>query len=251
MRTKSIRGVKMALILNSGTGSRMGKLTADKPKCPISLTNGATIIGRQLGILQEMGVTEFIITTGPFEEKIKAYLDKMFPELRIIYVHNPLYLQTNYIYSMLLAGELVRGDILLMHGDMIFDRKAIGKIFSVDCGDGVLVSPNAELPEKDFKAEIRNGRVWKVAVDIFGRHCVFLLPVYRLTEQTYKAWIEEIKKFEVRGELTVYAEHALNNLLDSISLRPVELYDELCMEIDDKEDLEKAKQILQKKEHSS
>ena len=40
-----------ALIYNSGTGSRMGKLTEDKPKCLLPLPGGETILSRQLRLL--------------------------------------------------------------------------------------------------------------------------------------------------------------------------------------------------------
>jgi len=51
-----------ALILNSGRGSRMGILTADKPKALVEVL-GETIIGRQISILSVLGIREYIITT--------------------------------------------------------------------------------------------------------------------------------------------------------------------------------------------
>lgn len=82
--------------------------------------------------------------------------------------------------------------------------------------------------------------------DVFGEDCVFLIPIYKLSLPMYKAWMEEIVKFHNRNDLKVYAENALNNLLDKLPLHCVELADEFCMEVDDPVDLEVARQHLAK-----
>jgi len=43
-----------AIILSAGIGSRMGKLTKDKPKCLLKI-NGKTIIKKQVESLKENG----------------------------------------------------------------------------------------------------------------------------------------------------------------------------------------------------
>ncbi len=58
-----------AVIFNSGLGSRMGELTKDKPKCMLELYNGETIFQRQIRILSECGIKDFVITTGPYKEQ--------------------------------------------------------------------------------------------------------------------------------------------------------------------------------------
>ena len=63
-----------ALILNSGKGSRMGDITSTHPKCMTNITPTETILSRQLKQLVEYGISEIIITTGPFADKIKEYL---------------------------------------------------------------------------------------------------------------------------------------------------------------------------------
>ena len=55
-----------ALLLNSGLGSRMGALTKNQPKCMTELTDGETILSRQLRLLSDCGIQEAVITTGSF-----------------------------------------------------------------------------------------------------------------------------------------------------------------------------------------
>ena len=57
-----------ALILNSGIGKRMGILSSQHPKCMTVIDKGETILSRQLKLLYQCGITEVIITTGPFEK---------------------------------------------------------------------------------------------------------------------------------------------------------------------------------------
>lgn len=59
-----------ALIFNSGLGNRMGEFTRANHKSMARLANGETIFARQLRILADHGVTEFVITTGPFVEQL-------------------------------------------------------------------------------------------------------------------------------------------------------------------------------------
>ena len=58
-----------ALILNSGMGSRMGRMTEQAPKCMTEIftedsQKKETILGRQLRLLESMGIKDVVITTG-------------------------------------------------------------------------------------------------------------------------------------------------------------------------------------------
>ena len=115
-----------ALIFNSGLGSRMGKLTKNNPKCLVKLYNGETILERQIRILSEFGIKEFIITTGPYENQIKETVLK-YKNNNYIFVKNDDYLNTNYIVSMNNAFEYLDDDFILLHGDLVFNRMLVKK----------------------------------------------------------------------------------------------------------------------------
>ena len=114
-----------AVIFNSGTGSRMGGLTQLQPKCMTALYNGETIFARQVRILSACGVREFVVTTGPFAQQIEAAATacrRCSPGIDFIFVPNPLYQTTNYIVSMYLARDYLDTNLLLLHGDLVFDE---------------------------------------------------------------------------------------------------------------------------------
>jgi len=85
------------VLLNSGIGKRLAPLTDNIPKCLIKISGNETILDHQLKIILNCGLKEFIITTGPFEERIIAHIEQFYPSIKIQYVNNPVYNKTNYI----------------------------------------------------------------------------------------------------------------------------------------------------------
>ena len=104
-----------ALILNSGLGSRMGALTKEHPKCMTEIAPGETILSRQLRLLAEAGIREAVITTGYYDQVLADYAQGLRLPLNLTFVKNERYRETNYIYSIYCARELLRDDLILMH----------------------------------------------------------------------------------------------------------------------------------------
>ncbi len=225
-----------ALILNSGMGRRMGVLSSEHPKCMTEISAMETILSRQLRQLSEAGIREAVITTGPFEEALKQYCAQVAPGMDITFVNNPAYRETNYIYSIYLAREALRDDdLLLMHGDLVFENRVLDQILSAK-GSRMAVSSLAPLPEKDFKAVIREGRIEKVGIEFFDS-ALAAQPLYRLEKRDWWIWLEEITAFCEAGQRSCYAENALNRVTDRCILLPLDVEDALCGEVDTPEDL--------------
>ena len=121
-----------ALVLNSGIGSRMGDLTKDTPKCMVKIKDNETILSRQLKMLKKNNVEDIVMTTGYLEDKIIDYIKELSIYKNINYVYNNRYNEVNYIYSIYLAREYLNDDILLMHGDLVFDEKVLYMILNSD-----------------------------------------------------------------------------------------------------------------------
>ena len=113
------------LILNSGLGSRMGVLTSEHPKCMTEISAHETILSRQLKMIADAGIEEVVITTGYYDGVLVNYCKSLDLPLHYTFVKNPAYDQTNYIYSIYCAREYLNDDILLMHGDLVFENRAL------------------------------------------------------------------------------------------------------------------------------
>ena len=225
-----------ALILNSGMGTRMGVLTAEQPKCMTEISSRETIISRQLRHLVEAGIEDVVITTGPFADILVKYVQGLALPLNISFVHNDKFADTNYIYSIYQACEQLQNvDILLLHGDMVFENGVIDTLLNTS-GSSMTVSSTCELPQKDFKAVIRDGKVEKVGVEFFEA-AVAAQPLYKLTKEDWQLWLDKIVEFCEAGKVDCYAEKALNEIGTQLNIQPLDVKDMLCSEIDNPEDL--------------
>lgn len=225
-----------ALLLNSGTGSRMGSITQNVPKCMCPIGDGYTILSWQLKLLQDCGCEQVIITTGPFSKSLEEYARDIAGAMDIIFVKNPRYAQTNYIYSMELASFLVDGCILLLHGDLVLEASVLYDLINAP-NSVVAIDSTLLLPKKDFKARIKDDRIMEIGISCFGADCVACQPAYKWQYKDVAQWLQEIHRFCLNGDEKQYAETALNEILSSISLFPLELAGRLCHEIDNQEDL--------------
>lgn len=225
-----------ALILNSGLGYRMGVLTSEQPKCMTEISARETILSRQLRLLAEAGVTEIVMTTGYYNEVLARYCQSLELPVHIEFVHNPLYADTNYIYSIYCARDALRDeDILLMHGDLVFEAGVLDDILA--SGRSCMkVSSTLPLPEKDFKAVVRSGRVEKVGVEYFDS-AMEAQALYHLKREDWTLWLGKICEYCENGNRTCYAENAFNEISDKCAIFPLDVRDRLCAEIDTPEDL--------------
>ena len=225
-----------ALILNSGLGHRMGVLTSEHPKCMTEISPSETILSRQLQLIADAGIAEVVMTTGYFDSVLVNYCRSLRLPLHFTFVNNPLYRETNYIYSIYCAREhLQDDDILLMHGDLVFEASVLDDImrFGHSC---MKVSSTLPLPEKDFKAVVRDGMVKAVGVEFFDS-AMEAQALYKLNRRDWALWLDKICEFCEHDNRKCYAEKALNEITDACHIHAYDVKERLCSEIDTPEDL--------------
>lgn len=225
-----------ALILNSGLGHRMGVLTSEHPKCMTEISSKDTILSRQLRLLADAGITEVVMTTGYFDEALVSYCRSLELPLHITFVNNPLYAETNYIYSIYCARDQLKDeDIVLMHGDLVFEVSVLEDILASE-KSCMKVSSTLALPEKDFKSVVHDGRVYKVGVEFFT-DAMEAQALYKLRREEWNKWLAKICEFCENDKRKCYAEAALNEITEDCPIYAFDVKDRLCSEIDTPEDL--------------
>jgi Predicted sugar nucleotidyltransferases len=237
----------IALILNSGVGKRMGELTKCHPKgMTVIGPDNMTILKRQLLLLAEAGIEQVVMTTGPMCQEMEEYCKTVASEMSFSFVHNPLYETTNYIYSMYLAKDHLDDDILLMHGDLVFEKEVLTEIIRSH-RSSVVVRMKDELPEKDFKAELKNSLVKKIGINVF-ENAVALFPLYRLERGEWRKWMSSIVEFCEKGTTSCYAEDAFNAISSECEIHALATDGLFCMEIDNPSDLEIAMNYVRREQ---
>jgi len=123
------------IILASGRGSRLNKLTKKKPKCLTVIKNKKTLLDYLA--LNFNKRDNIIISTG-----YKANLvEKHLANKNISYVRNKNFLNTNMVESLMLCKKKLRqGDLIIVYGDIYFDKKIINKIKNIK---GNIIAVNA------------------------------------------------------------------------------------------------------------
>lgn len=227
-----------ALILNSGVGHRMGVLTSEHPKCMTEISASETILSRQLRLLSDAGITDIVITTGYFDEVLVDYCKSLNLPLHYTFIRNPIYSETNYIYSIYCARDKVDDDIVLMHGDLVFEASVLEDMidFPESC---MKVSSTIPLPEKDFKAVVHNGTIEAVGVEFFN-DALEAQALYKLNRKDWQVWLDEVITFcesSDEKQRKCYAEVALNQVTAECHIKAFDVQDRLCTEIDTPEDL--------------
>jgi len=121
----------IGVILAAGMAKRLRPLTDTKPKCLLKVGK-RTLLERTVRAMQQAGITEFVVVTGYRGDMIRSFLENMefpdnpkYPENpapHFTFLHNTDYEHNNNIYSLWMAGEVVRGrEFLLMDSDILCD----------------------------------------------------------------------------------------------------------------------------------
>ena len=130
--------MKQALIPAAGTGSRLGRLTQDKPKCMIEV-NGETLISRCLKQLDDLNLDRIVIVTGHENEKLMQHVIGLGINTEVVFIHNPDYRNSNNIISVYKAlTDIEVCDTLLIESDLIFNKAILTDILEENTSQVVL-----------------------------------------------------------------------------------------------------------------
>lgn len=243
-----------AIILAAGMGKRLKGLTKDNPKCMVKV-NGVTLIDRMLHQLDRLKLERIVIVVGYQKDVLVDYIATLDIKTPIVYEHNPIYSQTNNIYSLFLARQhLLTDDTLLLESDLIFEDGILDEVYNdprptlalVDkyqsWMDGTCVKINQHdeiyrfVPRKLFRYTDINEYYKTVNIYKFSRE---------FSEKYYVPFLEAYSQALGKNE---YYEQVLRviTLLDETQVKAKRIEGKLWYEIDDLQDLDIAESIFTK-----
>ena len=149
-----------AIILSAGQGTRLLPMTKESPKCLLPLAGDTTNILRwQLDQLEEAGVTETIVVTGFFSDKVRGELARRTGPMKTRTIHNPFYKVADNIGSVWVAREAMNEDFLLMNGDTLFTVDVVRKLMSEGKeAINVTVAYKDSYDDDDMKVTLSDGK---------------------------------------------------------------------------------------------
>jgi histidinol-phosphate/aromatic aminotransferase/cobyric acid decarboxylase-like protein/choline kinase len=129
-----------AIILAAGRGMRLGPITDKVPKVLVEVNNVPFIINQLDALTKHPEIEEVIIVVGYKKELIKEKISNNYKGMRILFVDNDRWAETNNIYSLWLACNVVKHDFILMEGDIFFEPRLLNPLFENKGKNVVLLS---------------------------------------------------------------------------------------------------------------
>ena len=239
-----------ALIIAAGRGSRLNNLTKDIPKALIPLL-GLPLIERVILTTREAGINEYVIVVGYLGEKIKVFLgngDRF--RVKINYIENEEWQKSNGL-SVLKAKELLNEKFFLLMSDHIFDDRILKGLVNYDMKVAVVLAVDKREPlPDDTKVLEENGKIIDIGKDIGESNCIDT-GIFLCSPKIFSYIEDAVKKSknELSDGIARAAQHEDAEVFDITQIDPYipslrKRVKAFWMDIDTKEDLEKAEKLL-------
>ena len=233
----------IGVILAAGMAKRLRPLTDTKPKCLLEV-GGRTLLERTIDAMRQAGISEFVVVTGYRGDMIRHFLSVQCSMFNVQYLHNADYEHNNNIYSLWMAGEVVRGkDFLLMDSDIFCDPAAVVRIAQET--ESALAVNRHECGEEEMKvvvdADMHITEISKTCkpAEAMGES----VGIEKITADYSEALYKELDQMILQEKLIdIFYERAFERLIpQGHTFRVVDTSSYYSYEIDTPEDYEHVK----------
>lgn len=232
--------MKTAVILVAGMGTRLRGVTNDEIPKPFLAIKGKTLIERSIEKLQECGIEKIILVTGHlnyfFEPLKKKYSN-------VITVNNDNYAGTSSMGSFYCAKELIgNDDILLLEGDLIYEKRCIEILMNSEEKDTILLSEDKKMSD-DYYFEIKDGGIGKLTFNLAEVQNSYgeLTGLQKLSNELCQAMF---KKYEDEKNLKLGYEYCMEKLTKERKIPCKRVDGIIWSEIDDEYQLNRVMETI-------
>lgn len=222
-----------AVILAAGMGTRLGTLV---PKPLTSIQNEKTIFDFQVEKLEpKIGKHSIFVAVG-YKKEI---LMEKHPEYIYIYIND--YIRTNTGKGLLKVLEKIEDDVLWLNGDVFFDARILDLI--LDSNDSTCLVDTKKCGEEEIKYSVdKKGYIYELSKQVkngLGE----AVGINLIKKKDLNNFREALRKIDDKD----YFEKALENLTlaGKFNLKPINIGDLYCREIDFEEDLKDVQNHLE------
>ena len=236
----------IGVILAAGMAKRLRPLTDTKPKCLLKVGD-RTLLERTIDAMAATGITELVVVTGYRGEMIREWINTHRPTLKWTFIDNADYEHNNNIYSLWLAGQVVRGqEFLLMDSDILCDPKAVAEVARQQ--EPALALNRHELGEEEMKIVVdQDNRITEISKtcrveDAVGESVGIEKMTAAYSEALYRELDQMIEK---EGLIDIFYERAFERLIpQGHTFKVVDTTRFFSYELDTPEDFERATALL-------
>ena len=223
----------LVIILSAGMGSRLGR---PYPKALTMLNAGETIFSRQLKIFREFGLTVMVVVG--FKKDLIMEADP-----GVLYVYNANFDTTNTSKSLLCAlRHICDQDVLWINGDVVFDPGIINQILRQK--DSLVAVNDARVGDEEVKYEVdESGYISAISKNVLHPRgeALGINAIEADHLENFKRHLEAVGDQD-------YFERGMELLIQETGpvFRPLNVGRQTCVEVDFREDLERARLMIAK-----
>lgn len=222
----------------AGKGSRLGNLTAGKPKSFVEI-KGKKLIEYNLKLLEKYGVDEIIIVTG---YQCEAFEELMCDMKNVKFVYNPFYEMVNVLGSFYMGMNMLNDDFIYLHADTICEPRIFEKLVRLEA-DVILPVDYKICDDEAMKVRSENGQVVQITKQMPNELADGeFIGMAAFKKNVIPALKEKTKQLMKEKAFTEYFESAIQRLIDEekFDIRTVPTDGGFWAEVDFIEDYEKA-----------
>lgn len=223
------------VILAAGIGSRLGN-PFPKPLTP--LKDGQSIMAKQLrNIALHFDINDVTTVVGFKKELIM----ERFPEVN--YVYNPFFDTTNTSKSLLQALKKHRGkSVLWFNGDVVFEENLL-QVLQKDINqkNSFIAVNTSSVAEEEVKYTLKDGYVNKLSKQVknaLGE----AVGINFISAKDLDIFITQLEKCNDNDYFEKGLEMAISQ--DNLKVKAIDISKYNCIEVDFKEDLQKANKLF-------
>lgn len=243
------------VILAAGKGTRLFPLTKDTPKSLIEISEGKTLLDKQVDAIRQCGITDIIIVSGYLSAQLEQKVQQLSQhpanrDLNLRVVYNPFYeLSNNFMSLWFVRHEIEHDDVIVINGDNLFNHIVLQQLVDEKSGGGMcmVISKKDRYDEDDMKVTLQNDRVVavskKIPQDQAHGESVGMIKIHREGRLPFLAIVNEMARHP--ENLSVFWLQAIQNFMTANNgISYVEIPREYWFEMDFHQDLNLISHLL-------
>ena len=246
----------IVIILNAGSGTRLGELTKNLPKGLLDI-NGKSLIERQIENFSSKNIEKILLIVGPNSDKFNLK--------NVDYVFDETYNEHEQLGSLFAAKKFMINDVIISFGDVLVEKNVFEQIIKSSFDIGLAIDLNWKQnyidrsmhPESEADlVKIESDLITKIQKNLVKKDVEKIgefLGIMKLNKNGAKIFVETYNKLQELHNEKFHTADSFNKafltdfiqeLIDrEIPINPI-LINGNWLEIDTSQDLDSAREKI-------
>jgi len=227
-----------AIILAAGKGARLEPANQEPVKCLVKL-GGTTLIEHQLGYLRASGISDIAVVVGFQAERIRCACGR-----EIAYIENPIFAETNSMYSLWLARHCFGNGFVVLNSDVFFHPQLLSDLLTTKHEDAILISyrNGTKYGDEEMKVKVQGENLLDISKSMDPEEADGEnVGIVKFGATGAAVLARELENLVANGALRSWAPRAFLEFTTKRALHVVSTRGYPWIEIDFPEDLQRAR----------